>query len=273
MNKKMTGLRKSLLFLLIPSLIGIAYLGSTVLSYSASKKDKSIVKVNNFTRSCELLNVEKHKDHIKVSVQNNSDKAITAFALTSRIGPRMVFTFKEEFAFSEIDIVIRPGESYDRVVSIPGSLSRLAEINLNLAAIMFEDNSSEGDPHIIRDMEDFRLGQKIQLMKILPVIERLSRLSESEIGISWNQTAWHDLEVALNASNTESLSNLNRKPLSNDDSGNPSEQFESGVQSARESVFQKYQDLKDIQERQGTPALRESVIALKEVYARMISKL
>ena len=110
-------------------------------------------------------------------------------------------------------------------------------------------------------------------MKVLPVIERLSRLSESEIGISWNETAGHDLEVALNASNTESLSSLNRKPPSNDDSDNASEAFESGVQAAKESVIQRYQDLKDIRERQGTTALRESVVALKEVYARMISKL
>lgn len=273
MNNKPTRLRNKSLFLLIPPLIGIVYLGSTVLSSSTGTKDKNLVKVSNLTHSCELLNIEKHKDHIRVSVQNNSDKAITALVLTSRIDPRTVFTFKEEFAFSESDTVIPPGQSYDRVVSFPGSLNRLSEITLCLSAVVFEDSSSEGDPNIIRDIEDNRLGQKIQLMKVLPVIERLSRLSDTEIGISWSNAAGHDLEVALNAPNRESLIKFNKTPLNNDDSDNASEQFELGVRAAKESIIQKYQELRDIQDKQGTKALREGVIGLKDLYKKMIARL
>src|ERR1044072_6536008 len=151
MNQKVTLLRKKLLFLLVPVLVGTTYLGSTVLPSSANKKDKSVVRVNNLAHSCELLNVEKHKDHIQVSVQNNSNKAITAHVLTSRIDTRTVFTFKEDYAFSEGDNAILPGQRQDRAISIPASLNRQAEININLSAVIYEDNSSEGDAKIIHN--------------------------------------------------------------------------------------------------------------------------
>ncbi len=264
-------LRKNFLFLLIPCLIGITYLGSTVLS-SSTKRDNTVVKINNLTHSCALLNVKKHKDHIQVSIQNNSDKAITAFVITSRMDPRTVFTFKEEFAFSEGDLVIAPGQSYDKLITIPSSLNRQNEIDLILSAVIFDDNNSEGDPNIIRDIEDNRSGQKIQLMKAFSVIERLSRLSNIEMGIYWNKDARNDLEAALNAPDTELLIKLNKKHLNNSEPYHESEQFQLGVQAGKESVFYKFQELKDIQEKQGTSALRERVIGLRDLYTKMIAK-
>jgi hypothetical protein len=272
MNRKTTHLRKKLLFLLIPVLVGVTYWGSTVLSFS-TRKEKSVIKVNNLTRSCELLNPEKHKDHIQLSVQNNSDKAITAFVLTSPIDSRTVYTVKEEFAFSEGDLVIFPGQRYDKIIGIPDSLNRMAEITLNLSAAIFADGSSEGDPKTIGDIEDNRLGQKIQLMKALPVLEKLARLSEAEVSVYLRQTAKHDLEVAFDMLNTESLIKLNKKPLSNGRLYTESEQFELGIQEGKESVFQKVQELKDLQEKQGTKALREGVIRVRDLYSKMITKL
>src|SRR5438132_9528310 len=112
-SRPLTNLRKKLLFLLVPTLIGVIYLGSTVLS-SSPKSRKGIIRVHNLTHSCDLSKVERHSDHIVVTVQNNSDKAITAFVLTSLIDPKTVYTMREEFAFSEGDNVIPPGQSYDK---------------------------------------------------------------------------------------------------------------------------------------------------------------
>lgn len=271
MNEKTTLLRKRLLFLLVPSIIGIIYLGSTVLS-SSHKADKSTVKIKNSTHSCELLNVKKHKDHIAFSIQNNSDKALTNFVVNSRIDSSTVVTLQEEFAFSEGDTVILPGNKYEKVIGIPGDSNRQGEINLQLAAVIFEDNSSEGDQSIIRSIEDNRLGRKIQIMKILPVLDKFSRLSDDEIAFYWNQTSGHDFESALNAPDAESLMQLNKKFSGDEDALKKSEDFKLGIKTGKESIFQTYQELKDMGYKEGASALRNRIVELRNLYSKMINK-
>ncbi|MEK6303316.1 MAG: hypothetical protein AABO41_21615 [Acidobacteriota bacterium] len=264
-------LRKHVLFFLIPILISIVYLGSTVLS-SAAKKDKTIVTVNNLTWSCDLLNVEKHKDHINVSVQNNSNKAITAFVLTSRIDARTLFTFREEFAFSEGDNVIPPGQRYDKVIGIPETLNRKSEITLNLSCVVYEDGSSEGDQRIVQDVADSRLGWKIQIMKILPVLDKISALPETELRSYWNEAAKQELDATLNAPDRDFALKLNKKSLNNDEPYNESEHFKSGSRKGKETILRKYEELKDLQEAQGTGALRDRIIELSKLYTRIVNR-
>jgi hypothetical protein len=263
-------LRNKLLFPLILAVVGLTYLGTTVLS-SASKKD-GIVRVNNSTHSCELLSAEKHNGYLTIRVQNNSDKGITALVLTSRIDSRTVFTFKEEFAFSEGNLVIAPGNNYDKVISIPGSLNRRNEITLNLSAIFFEDKSSEGDQDIIRDVEDNRLGEKLQLMKALPILDKIAGLSDTDIGRYWSKTARHEFQVALDAPDRELLIQSNDKALTEGRNLTESEQFKLGAQAGKEYVVQKYHELRDTQGEQGIPALREGIIGVRDLYSKMITK-
>lgn len=270
MNREITRLRKKLLFLLIPTLIGTIYLGSTVLS-SSPKKVYPSIKVNNLTKFCELLNVKYHQEHINYSFQNNGDKAVTAFLLTYRIDSSTVFTYKEDYAFSEGDDVILPGRSVDRVIGIPPNPTGKPEIVFNLSAVIYEDNTYEGNPHIVRDIQDNRLGQKLELIKALPVIERVSRLPETEINLYWNKNAKQDLETALNEPDTSFLTQLSKKSLINE-RYNQSEEFKLGIQAGKEDVLQKYQELLAIQEKQGIVALREGIHRLRNVYARMIAR-
>src|ERR1051326_1643047 len=104
MNELPTPFWKRFLLISVPSLICIAYLCSTVLSF-APKKAKALVRINNSTRSFEVLSAEKQDDQIKITFRNNNDKAITAVVLTSTIDAQTVFTYTEEYAFSEGDHV------------------------------------------------------------------------------------------------------------------------------------------------------------------------
>jgi hypothetical protein len=275
MNTSMAFHGKRLLFLLIPVLISMAYLGSTV-SSTATKKDKGIVKVNNLTRSCELVNIEKHQGHLKLSVQNNSGKTVTAFVLTSWIDPQTLFTLKTEFAFTDGDNMILPGRSYEMVMGIPTSFDHQSEMSLNFAAVVYEDKSAEGDPEIIRDVEDSRLGERIQYMKALPVIDNLSRLSETEVNAYWNKTAGQaleqDLRVALNAPDTKFLTQLNKRPLNYNNPDIESSQFNEGVRGGKESVRISYQDLKDSHERYGTAGVRDDLIRLRDEYVKILAR-
>lgn len=271
MNSHLSPLHKRLLFLLVPFLVGVAYLGSTVLSASA-KKDKYIVKINNLTQSCDLSIVEKHKDHFKMTIHNNSDKAITAYVITSRRNPRTVFTFREEFAFSEIDRVIAPGQNYDTVIDIANCTNSQGKVALDFSCVIYEDGSSEGDPKTIHDTVESRLGRKIQIMKILPVLDKVLQLSDTEIGSYWNRMAKQDLEAALDIPDRDSLRKTDKKPLSDAEPDDESEQFKSGVQLGKETIFQKYEELIETREKQGITALRERIVELRNLYAKMISR-
>lgn len=274
MRASMVLLRKRLLFLLVPALFGAAYLGSTVLS-SSTKKDKTTIKVNNLTRSAELISVEKHKDHLKFSVQNNSDKAITAFVLTIPLDPATVFTYTQEFAFSENDTVIPPGQSYDAVIGVPGVLNGRPEITVDVSGVIYEDNSAEGNPDIIRDVKDDRLGEKIQLTSTIPFLERMLALPDREL-----QAALKDFKGAVTDALNISEKNLSAQPeeQSLQSHGQPAERrhlerVKAGLKTGQESVLRHFQELERLQEAARSNALRGEILRLKQRYERIISKL
>jgi hypothetical protein len=270
MNKYNRVFQRSRFFIIIFAVAIVVYFGGN--AWSSNKIQKNVVQVNNRTKTCQVISAEKHNGHVKVTIQNNNDKAITAYVLNSRIDPQTVFTFEEEFATSEGDNVILPGQVYEIVIGIPSSLNRQPEINLNLSAVVFEDKSSEGDENIIRNIEDNRLGEKMQLMKALPVLDKLSRLSDTEIGSYWNKAAKHDLEVALNASDVESLIQMNKKSSSNKKTDIESEAFAAGAKAGKESILREYQELIDIREKEGVSALRERIIRVRDLYAKRVNK-
>jgi hypothetical protein len=177
-----------------------------------------------------------------------------------------------DYAFSEGEDVILPGQSIDRAIIIPPEFNTKAEIVFDLSAVIFEDNTSEGNPHLVRDIQENRLGQKIQLIKALSVIEKASRLSETETYFYWNKNAKQDFEIALNEPDIKHLEQLNDKSLINNERYKESEQFKLGVQAGKEDVLQKYQELMDVQEKQGIVALREGIHHLRSLYARMIAR-
>src|SRR5689334_10878031 len=163
-------LHPKLVTFLIASLAGVIYLGSTVWSFSS--KNKSTVIVNNRTHSLEVLKAENHNGHLKLLMQNHSDKAITSYVFTYNPDAQTVETFREEFATSEADLVILPGSVYEKVLGFSPSFNGQGDITLNLSAVVFEDKSGEGDPVIIKGIEEDRLGQKIQLLRSLPILDR-----------------------------------------------------------------------------------------------------
>jgi hypothetical protein len=275
MKEHTTLLSKKLFIFLIPSIIGIAYLGSTVLS-SSTKSNKAVVRVNNLTRSFEVLKAEIHQGHVHVSLRNNSDKAIMTYVFT-QIEPPSVGTFREEFANSELDLVIAPGRIVNKeLAGFSLSPDHPQELNLNLAAIIFEDKSSEGDPKIIHEIEEERLGEKIQLMRVLPILDRLLSLSDAEMVAYFNQTAPHDFEAALNAPSTELAIQLRKERIQQFSLEDPDqfvEKLRFGLKSGRESVLHKYQELKEGIEKQGWRSLRDQVSDTKQTYEKIVARL
>jgi hypothetical protein len=275
MNKQTTLLRKKLLFLLIPVLVGVAYLGSTVLS-SPAKKGQSIVKVRNQTKSCEVLSAEKHQNHIKMILKNNNDKAITAFLISSRTSPEDVFSVKVEFAYSESDFSITPGSTYEKVFGIDSDLNAQETPSLVLSAVIFDDKSSEGDLQFVQEIEDERLAEKIEFMRTITLLDKMLALSNNELQTYFNKDLKEDLFTALNLSKKELTAQLVKErpqmKISKEADEIP-ESIEIGLQTGRASVYRKIQYLETIQQTQDKSTLREEIIQIKQTYQKLINRL
>src|SRR5262249_29946785 len=261
---------RRLLFLLIPFVIGAGYLGRTVLS-AARKQDTVTIKINNLTSSCELLNVERVKNGIKFSLHNLSSRAVTAYVVTSRADPQSLSTLTVEYATSEGDDTIASGASSDEHIGIPGGRDSEAKVTISLAAVIFDDKTSEGDTGVIAEIVACRLGDKLQLIKALAVFEKMALLSETELDTYLNRDGRRDLETALNEPDERSLiAEAARSSHSNDSHGD-SEGLKSGVQSGRETVMRDYQELIDTGTRHGKPA--QAVLRRINIYKKIIARL
>lgn len=275
MPETSAGFRKKLLYVLIPALLIVVYMGTTVLS-SSTKKARSIVKINNFTSSCEVSNVEKHKGHVKLTLRNNSPKAMTAFVLSSNVDASTEYRFEAEFAISENDFVIAPGDQYDSAINIPSGPTDQKDINVNLLAVIFADKSSEGDQKVIQEVEDQRLGRKIQLSRALPLLDKLLSLPDTEISSYLSEAGVRDLEVALDAPRTGLLTQLKADraySLRHENSAELPEQLEQGLHTGKESVMRSYQELRDIANRDGLHSFHNHVLDIKHLYEKLIGRL
>src|SRR6185436_19062927 len=107
MKKYKSSFHSSRLFLFGIIVVGFIYLGGNV--WSSNKTQKNTLRINNRTKSCQVIGAEKHNSHVKLTLRNDSEKNITAFVISSVSPQGDIFTVTEEFAYSEIDFVIAPG--------------------------------------------------------------------------------------------------------------------------------------------------------------------
>ena len=265
---------KKLIMVLVPSLVVILSPGGTGLS--SAQDGKGVVRVNNLTRSLEVLSAEKDGGRIKISMRNNSDQAITSYAFTFNVAPKTVEKFREEFATSEAYLAIAPGDVFNRELGFSPSFNDPGDITLNLVAVVFEDKSSEGDPLTIRQIEDDRLGQKVQLMRALPILERLLSMGDAELVSYFDQEAPDDFEAALDAPAGEQIKQLrkgNARALDRAEPERASERLQAALRQGKASVLHSYQELKRQAELQGSASLRGSIENLKQTYEKIIARL
>lgn len=275
MKKNKNVLYKRSLLFIIPILAGVIYLSGTV-SPSAIRSRKSIVKVNNHTQSCEVLAVEKHNGHVKLSLRNDSNKNITAFVISSTMSPNDIFIFTEEFAYSEGDLVIAPGSIYEKIIGIPSDLNNQKIILLDLSAVIFDDKSSEGDPQVAQRITDERSAEKVQFEQLIPLLDKMLVLSNRELPIYFNERFKRDLATGLSEAERDLLIQLKKeKPQIMNRQGTDElpEQIQVGLHTGKESISYKVQELENIPKTRGRNALREEILRIKQIYEKIITRL
>jgi hypothetical protein len=274
MNQLTLPLRKRLLYLLIPALVGMVYLGTTVSSFYKKVKDQ--VTFTNRTKSCEVVGAERHQGRIKLVLRNNSDKAITAFVITCRTSPRDVFSVKVEFAYSENDFSIVPGSTYEKVFGLDSEANNRENPTLDLSAVIFDDKSSEGNSQIVQAIEDERLAEKIELLEVMPLLDKMLKLRDDELPSYLKNSLNGEVSAALNLSKKDVMARLfKERPYRGWSSGADElpEPVRIGLQSAKEYISQKTQYLQNVHQTQGTSVLRDEIRWVKQTYEKMIERL
>ena len=269
--------QSSRLFAIATMIAGVVLLGGNVWSSSnKSKKEAGVVKVNNQTQTCTVLSAEKHKGHIKLSLRNDSQKDMTAFVVGISTRPGDLFTLKEEFAYSEIDFVIAPGAVYEKAISIPSSLDNQKTIPLDLLAVVFDDKSAEGDPQVVRGIENERFGEKVQLMRTISLLNEMLHQPENKISTYFDERFKRDLSDALNGPESDVLTQLkNERPriLSAERVDELPDQVKQGLHSGQEYVLQKLLELETLRNTQPGNSFRKEIIRIKETCERIVSRL
>jgi len=187
-------------------------------------------------------------DQIRIRLRNNYTETITAFVI--RFDDTTVIA---DFAYSEVHFGIEPGETFEK--SYPFSRASVgAELpTLHLLTVLLKDGTSDGNSKVAQQIKDERLGEKIQIHRILKIFEK-EGFSRRDI-----KAVKGDVTAALDADEYEAR--IVRRELlpSSSIDDNLSEDLKSGLHWGREKILGKLQTLEQLpteRQEQGLPEVK-----------------
>ncbi len=201
-------------------------------SASASPQELTVI---SRTRGVEVLTADFVDDQIRIRLQNNHKETITAFAI--KFGTTVV---KEDFAYSEVHFGIEPGETLEK--SYPYSRSSYgAELpTVHLLTVLLKGGTNDGDSKVAQEIKDERLGEKIQIHRMLKILEK-EGLSRKDIKVLKG-----DITAALDAGEDDArLIRKELRPASGMDD-ELSENLKEGLHWGREKMLRRFQTLEQL---------------------------
>lgn len=242
-------------FLVIAGLCGALWLGSgKTKSQSKHLQPKGNgVTVSNHTQAFQVVNATNDGNTIQLSLRNGYSKAITAFIVSGDDGSSV------QVDFSSVDSLIAPGETYNYGEATANLLSHSgaeqSRPKISILAVLFEDGSSDGDNKVVRDIKNRRLGEKIQLMRILPLLEEALGVEDSELPVSIER-----LKARISA--------LPDKPQKGE-----SPEIMGGLHHGKQYIYAKLERLKQLQDENDVVNLRTELTKIKHRYKKETTKL
>jgi hypothetical protein len=222
-------------------------------SVSASPQELTVV---SRTKGNEVLTAEAGDDQVRIKLKNNHKDTITAFVITISDT-----TIREDFAYSDVHFGIEPGDTFEK--SYPFSPSPVGQLpTVHLLTVLLKDRTSDGDSKVAQTITDERLGEKIQLHRIVKILEREGSGKDIK-ALKGNVTAALDAgEYEVRMTRKELL------PASRMDDS-LSEDLRNGLHWAREKMLRKLQTLEELP----TERQEQGVTELKARSQKLLSKL
>jgi len=204
----------------------------TVLLNPAAEASPQEVTVITKTSGHEEVKATIVEGQLRISLTNNHRETITAFAFNFADT-----TIKEDFAYLDVHLGIEPGSTFQKSYPVSSSPIESESPTLNLIAVLLKDGTNDGTAKIAQELEDERLGEKLQVLRTLRILEKEGVLHRDLQAIK------SDIVTALNADESQTrlaLSDL--KPATRSDN-KPSDDLMNGLQVGREKMLQRFEVL------------------------------
>lgn len=222
----------------------------------ASRSSKEITVISQ-TRGDEVLTAEILNDQVKIRLKNNHKDTITAFVI------RLTdLTIREDFAYSEVHFGIEPGDTFQKDYPVtPPKGSELP--TLSLLTVLLKDGTEDGDSKVAQQIKDERLGEKVQVIRTLRILEKEGQLPKDLRMVK------SDVLAALDTGESETRIILKElQPTSRTDA-KLSDDFRNGLQWGRESTLRRFEVL----ERQPPESRERAFLELKDRTHKLYQKL
>jgi len=190
-------LRRFLSALIVLPIVGL--LVYTILLNPSAKASPKELTVVTRTRGHEVLKAEAVDGQVTVTLKNNHRQTITAFSISFGNTLRIA----SDFAYSEVHKGIAPGDTYQKQYQLSASDISPELPTLYLQTVLLEDGNEDGDALIAQRIKDERIGEKIQLLRAIRILEKHAKLPKDMRGLKGEVVA------ALDAEESETLTALN----------------------------------------------------------------
>lgn len=247
-------MRPSVLY--ISSVVLVSLIGISALSGNRSKTPQSAPpKIVNRTKALSVVKAEQGFNELSITLKNNSAKRVTAFS----ISPSQGFTIIEEFVLAEIsDIGVAPNALFAK--SYPTLLSTQPR-SIEIKALIFDDGTAEGDAVAVRQIEDSRLGQQIQIQRAVKELKKFLANGSRDIS-----DFKKNLNSVLNSSDDDTLNILTELKPSRATTKQPiSADLREGLDNGRQSVLRRLAEAE-------TNGADDSFLELKKNYERILDR-
>ena len=207
----------------------------TVLSTRSVSALPQELTVISRTKGDEVLTAEVVDNEVRIKLKNNHRQTITAFAISFS-----GMTVREDFAYSEVHFGIEPGDTFQTSYPISPSPAGAELRTLYLLAVLLTDGAKDGDPKVAQQIKDERLGEKVEILRTLKILENDGQSSKD---LKLIKT---DFVAALDAGESEARIILNElQPASRFDH-KLSDELKSGLQVGREKMLQRLAVLEEL---------------------------
>ncbi|HEX7722277.1 MAG TPA: hypothetical protein VF397_08965 [Pyrinomonadaceae bacterium] len=225
-------------------------------NHRASKSSNAIA-VTSQTKGDEGLTAEFLNGQVKIRLKNNHKDTITAFII--RLNDT---TISEDFAYSEVRVGIEPGDTLEEdYEATPRAGFELPTVSL--LTVLLKDGTEDGDARLAQRIKDERLGQKVQVIRTLRVLEQEGQLPE-DLGMVKSH-----ILAALDAEESETRIILKElQPASRTDA-KLSDDFRNGLQWGREGILRRFEKI----ERQPPTSRDRAFLELKDRINKLNQKL
>jgi hypothetical protein len=212
MKRRSVLLKLSLLFSLVVILLPL----TTLLAEKKHSQETSEFRISNQTTGLAVSKAETIGKTVRLSLRNDYKKTIRAFAISppGQNGYHTLHILPDDADFA-------PGSLHDETIGL--SSDRIGN-EITVLAVVFTDNTADGDQTPITEINDYLTGKKIQSRRIISILNHLlvvtdkslaPALSDARIAIAdlpsgTEQESPHMLLAGLRDTKQAALINLER---------------------------------------------------------------